>query len=51
VTSSGEEKLGGRFSTACPLSPILALWSHRYGPAELNFPDMAAVRRRGWTAS
>jgi hypothetical protein len=37
VTSSSEEKLGGRFSIACPLSVALVPWSHRYGPAKLDF--------------
>jgi hypothetical protein len=51
VTSSSDEKLGDWFSTACPLSVVLGSWSHRYGPAKLDFPGMAAVRRHGWTAS
>ena len=51
VTGSSEENLGDRFSTACPLSVALGLWSHPYGPAELDFPGMVAVRRRGWAAS
>jgi hypothetical protein len=48
---SSEEKLGDRFSTACPLSVILGPWSHRYGPAKLDFPATATVRRRGRTGS
>jgi hypothetical protein len=51
VTGSSEDKLGDRFSTACPLSVVLGRWPHRYGPAELDFPDTVAVRRRDWTAS
>src|SRR6266567_4832624 len=51
VTSSSEEKLGDRFSTACPLSVVLGPRSHRYGPAKLDFPDLVAVRRRRWKAS
>ena len=51
VTSSSEDKLGDRFSTAGPLSVALGSWPHRYGPAELDFPDTVTVRRRGWTAS
>ena len=51
ATGSSEEKLGDRFSTACPLSVALGPWSHRYGFAELDFPGALAVRRRGWTAS
>src|ERR1700733_4306966 len=50
VTSSSEEKLGGGFSTACPLWVVLGPWPHRYGPAKLDFLGMVAVRRRGWTA-
>ena len=51
VTSSSKEKLGSRFSTACPLSAVLGPWPHRYGPGKLDFPDVATVHRRGWTAS
>jgi hypothetical protein len=51
VTSSSEEKLGGRFSAVCPLSVVLGPRSHRYGPAKLDFSGMVAVRRRSWTAS
>jgi hypothetical protein len=47
VTSSSEEKLGSRISTACPPSK-LGPWSHRYGPAKLDSPGLMAVRRRGW---
>jgi hypothetical protein len=48
LARSSEEKLGGRFSIACPLSVVLGPWPHRYGPAKLDFPGMTAVRRRGW---
>jgi hypothetical protein len=44
VTSSSEDKLGDRFSTACPLSVVLGSWPRRYAPAELDFPDTVAVR-------
>ncbi len=33
ATSSSEEKPGGPFSVACPLSVVLGSWSHRNGPA------------------
>jgi hypothetical protein len=51
VTSSSEEELGDRFSTACPLSVMLGPRSHPYGPAKLDFSGMMAVRRRSRTAS
>ena len=47
ATSSSEERLGDRFSTAYPLSVVLGPKSHRYGLAKLDFPDTVAVRRRG----
>jgi hypothetical protein len=51
ITSSSEEKLGDRFTAACPLSVVPGLWSQRYGPAKGDFPGTTAVRRRGWTVS
>jgi hypothetical protein len=51
VTSSSEEKLGDRLRAACPLSAVLGPRSHRYGPAELDFPGGVAFRRSAWTAS